>query len=183
MSLPIRITFRDMDPSDAIAQYVQERATKLDTFAARIIGCHVAVEMPHRHQRTGRHFRVRIDLTVPGAELVVGNTQSEDTTNEDAYAAVDEAFDRLGRRLEDWIRRQREDVKPHSTEYRRARVSKLWTYEGFGFLETPDGDEIYFHQNSVLDQAWNKLAIGSEVRFIEELGEKGPQASTVAMIA
>src|SRR5512143_79667 len=103
MNLPIRITFRDMDPSAAIETYVRERAAKLDTFAARIVGCHVSVEMPHRHQRTGRHFRVRIDLTVPGAEIAVGNTPGDDATNQDVYAAADEAFDRVGRRLEDWI--------------------------------------------------------------------------------
>lgn len=180
--MPIRITFRDMTPSDAIEQYVRQRAEKLETFAARITGCHVTIEMPHRHQRSGRHFRVVIDVTVPGAEIVVANA-AENDVNEDVYAAVDAAFDRAGRRLEDWMRRQRNDVKPHDTEYRPARVVKLWSYEGFGFLETPDGAEVYFHMNSVLDGAWNRLAIGSEVRFIEALGEKGPQASTVALVA
>ena len=72
MKLPIRITFRDLDRSDALELYVRERAAKLDTFADRITGCHVAVEAPHRHQHTGRHYRVRIDLTVPGAEISVG---------------------------------------------------------------------------------------------------------------
>src|SRR5581483_387418 len=143
MNQTIRITFRDMTPSEAVELYIRERASKLDTFAGRLIGCHVSVEMPHRHQRSGRDFRARIDLTVPGAELVV--TDSKD----DLYAAIDAAFDHAGRKLEDWIRRQRGDVKPHASEYRPAKVAKLWTYEGFGFLETPEGDEIYFHKNSV----------------------------------
>jgi ribosomal subunit interface protein len=176
MKLPIRITFRDMTPSDAVELYVRDRAAKLDTFAGRLTGCHVSVEMPHRHQRTGREFRVRIDLTVPGAELVVNDSK------DDVYAAIDAAFDHSGRKLEDWIRRQRGDVKPHESEYRPARVAKLWTYEGYGFLETAEGDEVYFHKNSVQGQGWNKLAIGSSVRFIEEVGEKGPQATTVAFV-
>jgi ribosomal subunit interface protein len=181
--MSVQITFRDIPHSDALEAYVRERATKLDTFSTRITGCHVAIEAPHRHQQTGRHYRVRIDLIVPGGEVVVSHAPDEDTTNEDAYAAIDEAFDRLGRRLEDHVRRQRGDVKPREEPYRDARVAKLWSYEGYGFLETQDGGEVYFHRNSVLHNGFDRLAIGSKVRFIEEVGEKGPQASTVTLVA
>ena len=52
----------------------------------------------------------------------------------------------------------------------------------FGFLETSDGAEIYFHRNSVLDDAFSRLAVGTRVTFAEEVGEKGPQASTVKLL-
>jgi ribosomal subunit interface protein len=181
MAIPIQVTFRDMTHSDAVEKYIHERAEKLETFSARITSCNVAVEAPHKHQHTGRHFRIRIDLLVPGGEVVVSHAPDEESTNEDAYAAIDEAFDRVGRQLEDHVRRQRGDVKPHAKPYRDARVSKLWTYEGYGFLETPEGGEVYFHRNSVLHHAFDRLKIGSTVRFVEEDGEKGPQASTVTM--
>jgi len=183
MQLPVQVTFREMPHSDAIETYVRKRAEKLETFSARITGCHVVVESPHKHQRGGRHFRVRIDLTVPGREIVVSHAPGDDATNEDAYAAVDEAFDRLGRRLEDHVRHQRGDVKPREESYREGRVSKLWSYEGYGFIEAPDGGEVYFHRNSVLHQAFDRIRIGSTVRFVEEVGEKGPQASTVTLVA
>jgi ribosomal subunit interface protein len=182
MALPIQVTFRDIPHSAALEAYIRERAEKLETLSARITSCHVAVESPHKHQHTGRHFRIRIDLIIPGGEVVVSNSADEDTSNEDAYAAIDEAFTRLDRRLEDYVRRQRGDVKPHDKTYRDARVSKLWTYEGYGFLETPDGGEVYFHRNSVLHHAFDRLKIGSTVRFVEEDGEKGPQASTVTLL-
>lgn len=181
MELPIQVTFRGIPPSDAIDAYVRDRAAKLETFSTRITGCRVAVESPHQHQQTGRPYHVHIDLTVPGAELVVNHAPEEDPVTQDAYSAIDQAFDQMSRRLQDHLRRQRGDVKPHEDTYRDGRVTKLWSYEGYGFLESGDGSEIYFHRNSVLHGAFDKLVIGSKVRFVEEVGDKGPQASTVAV--
>ena len=107
MRLPIQITFRNTLRSDSIEAYVRARAKKLESISGRITGCQVVVEAPHRHQRRGRPFRVRLDLTIPGGEIVVSHSPAEDSTNEDAYAAIDDAFDRLGRRLEDHVRRRR----------------------------------------------------------------------------
>ena len=58
-------------------------------------------------------------------------------------------------------------------------MSKFMAGDACGFIETADGHEVCFHRNSVLDDAFDRLTVGSEVRFVEELGEKGPQASTV----
>jgi ribosomal subunit interface protein len=113
MQAPIQISFRDIPHSDAIETYVRRRAAKLETFSDRITGCYVVVEAPHRHQHQGRHFRVRAELTVPGGQVVASHAPDDDPANEDAYAAIDDAFDRLGRRLEDYVRRQRGDVKSH----------------------------------------------------------------------
>ncbi len=112
MPLPIQVTFRNMAGSDAIEAYVRERTAKLETFFSRITGCHVAVEVPHRHQHSGKHFRVRIEVIVPGGEVVVSHAPDENPTNEDAYAAIDHAFNQMGRRLEDHVRRQRADRRP-----------------------------------------------------------------------
>jgi ribosomal subunit interface protein len=178
MENPVQITFRGIDRSPAIEDYVRQRATKLGTFFERVIGCHVTLETPHQHHRRGRHYRILIDLTVPGDELIVGRTPDEGSLHEDVYAAIDDAFDDAGRVLQDHARRQRGDTKTHEPP-RHGRVSKLFTEEGYGFLETPEGDEVYFHQNSVLHRAFRKMRVGTEVRFVEELGERGPQASTV----
>ena len=182
MQPPVQITFHGIEHSDFIEAYVRERAEKLDTFHARITGCRVAVEAPHQHQHSGRHFRVRIDVMVPGGEVVVSHAPDESAANQDVYAAIDEAFDRLGRRLEDYVRRQRGDVKVREESYRDGRVTKLWSYEGYGFIETSEGLEVYFHRNSVLRHAFDRVKVGSIVRFVEEVGEKGPQASTVILV-
>jgi ribosomal subunit interface protein len=107
MELPLQITFRDIPHSDAIEAYIRQRASKLETLSARITSCHVAVESPHKHKHTARPFRVRVDLMVPGGEVVVSHAQDDHGDNTDAYAAIDYAFDRLDRRLEDHIRRMR----------------------------------------------------------------------------
>ena len=119
-------------------------------------------------------------MIVPGAELVVGRAPDEDAVHRDLYAAIDDAFDAAGRVLQDHARRRRGDTKAHEQE-RHARVSKLFLDEGYGFLETPEGDEVYFHRNSVLHRAFVRLQIGTDVRFVEEVGERGMQASTVVV--
>jgi cold shock CspA family protein len=72
-------------------------------------------------------------------------------------------------------------TKPHEAE-NLGHVAKFVAGEGYGFIETADGREVYFHCNSVLDDAFEHLTVGSEVRFVEEMGEKGPQASTVRLV-
>ncbi len=150
MQLPLQITVRDLSLSEAAEADLHAKAAHLDTYYDGIVGCRVVVEGPGRHHRKGP-FCVRIDLSVPGAEL-----------------------------LEDYAGRQRGAVKSHA-ETHRARVSRLFPEGGYGFLATPDGREIYFHRHSVLHPGFDRLAIGTEVRFVEEPGEKGPQASTVAI--
>ena len=97
MKLPLQVTFRNIPPSDALVDYVRGKVDKLETFSERITSCRVAVETPHRHQHNGWHFRVRVDLTTPGAEIVVGHDQTR--CAESAYGAVDEAFKNVERLL------------------------------------------------------------------------------------
>jgi len=141
------------------------------------VSCHVVVGAPVRSadEKAGL-FNVSIDLTVPGAELTV--THKADP---DLMVAVRQAFTAVRRQLRRYARRQRGDVKTLETQP-HGTVSTLFTSEGYGFLTTWDGREIYFHHNSVLDGKFDHLEVGSEVRFVEEAGEKGPQASTVVLI-
>jgi len=119
MEIPVQITFRSIEHSPAIQDYVRERATKLGTFSKGIIGCHVTLEALHRHKQHGRYYRVLIDLKVSGAELVIGRTPDEGSLHEDMYAAIDDAFDDAGRVLQDHVRRRRGDIKTHE---HRTRV-------------------------------------------------------------
>jgi cold shock CspA family protein len=169
-----------MSSSEAIEAYVRKRAEKLEDFTSDIMSCRVAIEIPHRHKLHGYHFRVRIDLKLRGAELVVGRDPAERKEHEDVHAAIDAAFDTAKRLIEDFVRKRRGDVKSHVSPMRQGRVTKLFAYEGFGFIETPTGEEVYFHANSVPSGGFSKLEIGSRVRFLEEEGDRGPQASRVA---
>lgn len=108
---PVQVTFRGVDVSPAVDEYVRKRAAKLETFSARITHCRVAVEAPPHHRKHGGSYRVRVELNVPGADLVVGRAPTENIENQDVYAAVDDAFDSLGRVLQDHVRRQRGETK------------------------------------------------------------------------
>ncbi|NVM21077.1 MAG: ribosome-associated translation inhibitor RaiA [Desulfobacterales bacterium] len=173
MKIPLQITARHFDLTERLEDVIREKAKKLDRYYDQIMRCRILVEAPHRHHHKGVLYNVRIDITVAGGELVVKREP-----HEDLYVAIRDAFDAARRRLQDHARRQRGDVKHHE-EAPHARVSALFPEKGYGFLTTPDDREIYFHKNSVLGDKFEDLKIGTKVCFVEEPGEKGPQASTV----
>jgi ribosomal subunit interface protein len=178
--LPLQITFHNMDRSEAVEARIRERSALLERFFERIISCRVAVELKHRHQHHGRFYHVRIDLAVPGREIVVSHEPQADHAHEDVYVAVRDAFDALRRRLSDHSRRRRGDVKLHEAPA-TGTVAKLIPQKHCGFIRSADGEEIYFHRNSVTNGGFNKLSLGDAVRFVAQVGEsdKGSQASTV----
>jgi cold shock CspA family protein len=131
----------------------------------------------------GNLFQVRIELGVPGREIVVGRDPAAHHSHEDAYVAVRDAFDAARRLVEDYIREQRREVKLHAVPD-HGRIARLLGEQDCGFILTTDGAEIYFHRNSVVNGGFDKLAVGDEVRFVAQESEsaRGPQASTVVPI-
>jgi ribosomal subunit interface protein len=181
MKLPLQVVFRNLDPSDAIEAKVRERAERLDRYADDVMSCRVVVEAEHKHRHQGHLYHVRVDLKVPGAELVASREPELNHSHEDVYVAIRDAFDAIRRKLEDYERRRRGDVKRHEPPP-HGRVIELNPEEDYGRIETGDGRIVYFHRNSVVDADFAKLAVGTEVRFVEEMGERGVQASTVRIV-
>jgi cold shock CspA family protein len=198
MLLPIQVTFRNIDDHAGIDDYIQKEAAKLERFYSRISSCRVIVERPQR-AATSKFYHVRIDLGVPNEELVVKHVPSLHGTLEDMQTqksrrearsvigqrhpkrAIHEAFQEMGRQLQDYVRRQQGAVKAKRA-MQEAVVKEILPEQGYGFLETEDGRAVYFHQASVLDGHFPQLRIGTKVKFAEEPGDKGPQASTVKVI-
>lgn len=196
---PVQVTFRKLPHSDAIEAFIREKAEGLDKYYSHIMSCRVIVEVPHRHNREGPHCHVRIDLAVPGGEIVIKreptlHARQQDTEVEECAkcmeiershkhlkVAIREAFDAARRKLQDYPRRQRADVKTHKVRP-EGRVSRLYPEEGYGYIETRDGAEVYFHKNSVLNGGFDDMKPGIRVSYVKEQGEKGPQASTVKAI-
>jgi len=132
MELPVQLTYRNMEPSDAVTARVEAEASKLDTFFDRITSCRVVIEAPHRHHKWGELFHVRIELGVPGAELIVSHepTSHAALSHDDAAAlkkhleihpedkdisvAIRDAFESARRPLQDYVKRLRGDVKLHA---------------------------------------------------------------------
>ena len=100
MKRNLQITFRGMSPSDALSEHIRDSADKLEQFFDGITGCHVVVEEPHRHHQQGKHFHVRLDLHVPGKNIVVDRDHGDRASHEDAYQAVNDAFDAARRQLQ-----------------------------------------------------------------------------------
>jgi len=137
MEIPLQITFRNMPPSEAIERNIREKTAKLDSFYERITSCRVIVEAPHRHHHKGKAYEVRIDLTVPGGEIVINHAPtrlsalklredggsekeliethepSKHAAHADVYVAIRDAFTAAGRKLQDFARRQSGAVKTH----------------------------------------------------------------------
>jgi cold shock CspA family protein len=174
--------WRSITPSPVVEEEVRDEVAKLEHAFGRITGCSVTLEAPSRHHRqSGSKYRVRIELSVPGGKLVVGRDPTRTWTRGDLYLAVKAAFREARRQLEDHARRIDGRVKAHAPAA-RARVARLFPDEGYGFLETPDGREIYFSERSVLRGVFPRLRPGSPVRYVEKPGVEGPQASTVERI-
>ena len=196
--IPTQVTFRGLAHDEALESHVRERVSWLEQFYTGIVRCRVLVEVPHRHRHDGRHFHVRIEVTLPGSPPIVVSQEpslhgrSKDTEDEAhhkeheiesvhryAGVAIHEAFDAARRRLEDFAREQRGTVKAHEAPA-HGEVVEL-SKDGYGFIQAGE-QRLYFNRASVLNDAFDDLTVGAPVAFVEERGEKGPQASTVRVL-
>lgn len=182
MQVPLEIYFHNTAKSDTIESIVRERAQRLERFADNIVSCRVTIDAPHKHHRHGKLFRVSVDVHLPGGHVVVSRDPSEHHAHEDVAVAIRDAFDAARRRLQDYLRVERGKVKAHH-EQPRGKIIALARDRDFGRIATPDGREVYFHRNSVLNADFDALEIGTLVCFDEERGDEGPQASSVHVIA
>lgn len=178
MQIPVTIAFEGIPESDAVQQAVWRHAAGLERYFDRITSCRVTIARPQHRGHKGDLFSVRIDMTVPGDEIVVNRERRFDQAHEDVYVAMRDAFDAARRRLEDYVRRMRGLVKSHAGPP-HGRIARVFPQAGYGFIETPDAREVYFHRNSVVAGDFGSLRAGDAVWFHEEPGDKGPQASSV----
>ena len=182
MQVPVEIAFRHCEPLGEIRSEAAKQVRRSEKFSPRITSCHVIVTGPETRHRRGGLFEVELRIAMPEHNDVVVDTLHGDAPQrEHALVAIRYAFDAAVRQIEDVAREMRDQVKEH-VDTDRCRVTKFFAREDYGFIESADGREIYFHRNAVIDGAFDRLKVGSEVAFVEEAGEKGAQASTVRLI-
>lgn len=195
----LQIAFRNFDSSEWMERRVRDEVARLERYYPRIISCRVLLELAHRHHLAGNRFRVRIEIGLPGDDIIVNHEpdlhaalqdiaierpsrQAEvEPEHKHLVVAIDNAFETARRRLQDFARRQRGDTKAHAPRP-TGKVVRLDVAAEFGFIQATDGHEVYFHRNAVLNDDFDCLEIGTEVTFTEEAGDRGPQASTVRRI-
>lgn len=175
MQIPLQITFRDLPHSPVLDSQIRRHAEKLDDFHNHLMACKIVIDMPQNRQHQGKLYNIRINLTVPGKELVVTHN-----VNEDFFIALREAFDDAKRQLEEIADKRHRTIARanHQKLPKYGYVTQLFPNEGYGFIETVDGHEVYFHE-CVVTPTFKQLKLGTEVQFLEESGEKGPQAARV----
>lgn len=181
MQVPLQITIRNMKQSETLESYIQERAAKLDEICETMISCRVVLEAPHKHKQKGRLYHVSIDVTLPGVTIAVNREPALHQAHQDLLVVVRDAFNAVQRQLRDAVGRQKGQVKTHETAP-QGKISELVPMDDYGRILGADGADIYFHRNSVMNMDFDKLEEGMEVRYSEEEGDAGPQASWVRVI-
>jgi cold shock CspA family protein len=185
MQTPVEIDFHGLTANEQLRACVMKNISTLEQRFGRITACRVVIKAPSERHRTGGACEVAIKLSLPqGRQVDIARSEKGEQTDDrlaDPVVAIKTAFKRARRRLQDQARRMRGQVKSHDGPP-VATVKRFDAVTGFGFLETQDGREIYFHKNSVRDGSAGQFSPGTRVTFFEEMGNKGPQASTVKVL-
>ncbi|MDN5001240.1 HPF/RaiA family ribosome-associated protein [Bradyrhizobium sp. GCM10027634] len=181
MQTPARIEFENLAPTSALQTAIDQHISDLEKRYGRATAGRVIVRGPGDRHKTGGQYQVSIRLALPeGREVDVGRTPKEDERYADLTFAVDDAFKRARRQLQDQARLMSGQTKVHEGQP-VGTVLRIDPSGEFGFLAAADGHEIYFNCHSVLENRAN-IAVGARVCYHEEMGEKGPQASTVRVL-
>ncbi|HET8726348.1 MAG TPA: HPF/RaiA family ribosome-associated protein [Alphaproteobacteria bacterium] len=184
MQVPLELAFHGMESSPFIEEQIRNQVDRMERFSDRIISCRVAVEANHRltHKAT---IGMKVEITVPGNMIVAKGKERPHGSydNSQVYAIIRETFDAAIRQLEDDNRKSRREVKMHDgPSY--GRVTRLMPEREYGFIETPNGETLFFHAAVVDGEGFDALKPGAEVRYAvsEAEGAYGPQAKSVHLV-
>lgn len=184
MKINPEITYRHLEKTTAIQSLVEEKIAKLEQFCDYMNSCRVVIEKNNDHPSSGSPYRVSIDITIPhGREIAVVQNPHTGKQYPPLEAVIRDAFEAARRQIISITTEQKGERKVHPEQQVSAMVTKLFAEQGYGFLkEISTGKEIYFHRNSVTNNDFERLAVGSGVRYKETMGEMGPQATTVQLL-
>ena len=177
------LIFHDVDRSQWVENYILERVQRLDKFAEGITSCRVSLTQEQASHHKGNRYSLLVEVrTPPNHDLAAKKAKIVRDMHTQLPALINLAFGAIERQLKKTAQLRRGEVK-HPEMTLHAVVEKLFE-EGYGFLRAlDDGRQIYFHRNSVLHGDFERLAIGTEVRFRPQEGDDGPQASSVQIVS
>ncbi|MBW8905203.1 MAG: HPF/RaiA family ribosome-associated protein [Betaproteobacteria bacterium] len=184
MQVAPEVIFKDVERSAWVEEFVAERLGHLEKFSPDITRCHVTLAREQSSHKKGNRYSVMVEVRMPRQhDLAVRKQKQIRDMQTQLPAVINEAFGAIEKQLKKTKALRRHEEKTHDSEP-RGLVAKIFAEEGYGFIRTLDGtQELYFHRNSVLHDDFERLAVGTEVRFAPEEGEKGPQASSVQVVA
>ncbi|NBC46841.1 MAG: cold shock domain-containing protein [Gammaproteobacteria bacterium] len=184
MQTPLELNFHDVPRSEWSETLIEDRVARLERFSDQIISCTVIVSQPHKHQHKGNPYKVSIEVRLPrNRRLMVAEEPNEVPSAEaNLHPVIVSAFSAMEERLKHAGEPRRRDALRPAPDEARGLVVRLFEDQGYGFLRTPDGEERYFHRNAVLHDDFDRLGIGTEVRFEPSTGDAGPAASSLQIL-
>ena len=182
MESPPNITYRNIDRSPAIDEHITRRIAELEKTHPKIVGCDVVIDAPQKTKVTGTEFAVRVTLRVPGPDIHVERHVGRSGAAEDVNLAIHEAFDAVRRILNEQKQEMAQIHVKHHPPVLHGRVDRLFEGEGYGFLVADDGREVYFERDNLTTDHWDKIRVGTKLRFREMDGDKGPYAINVTIM-
>src|SRR5436305_13833462 len=184
MQVAPEVIFKDVQRSACVEEYVAERLGHLEKLSPEITRCHVTPAGEQSSSKKGNRYSGMVEVRMPRQhDLAVRKQKQIRDMQTQLPAVINEAFGAIEKQLKKTKALRRHDEKTHDSEP-RGLVAKIFAEEGYGFIRTLDGtQELYFHRNSVRHDDFERLAVATEVRFAPEEGEKGPQASSVQVVA
>lgn len=187
MKIAPEITYRDVRKTEALETLVEQQIAKLERYCNYMNSCRVSIEKTHDRPSSGSPYRVRIDITLPpNHELAVAHNPGEAKQYEPVETVIREAFEAARRQVVEQVERQREydTAKTNSQQPEtQAVVTKLVPESEYGFIRNVNtGCEVYFEKNSVSNNDFDRLEVGTSVIFSGIEGEMGPQATMVQII-
>jgi cold shock CspA family protein/ribosome-associated translation inhibitor RaiA len=181
MDIPLEIVFHNIRPSAEVEALIREHVARLEKLYPHLIGCRVSVEMLHKQHRTGNVPEVHIAIRVPGKEIAISREPQKAKQRRAApnvHTSIKDAFRAAEKRLKDFKRVQYGDVKVKEAPL-QGYVVTLEAEKNYGFIAIGNGEELYFHRNSVADDGFDALHEGDAVQYTVVAGDKGPSAGRV----
>jgi cold shock CspA family protein len=188
MSIPLQLTFRNTDRSKWIEEAVEAELIKLEKFSDQIQQCRVVIEKSNNHHHKANIFHVRVSMIVEGKEIIVSKESASESAGKDVHTALKHAFDVIPKKLEkldrldDPVHLRHCKKREYYTIIEHAQVARVFTEDGFGFLQTTDGNEVYFEKDSLVGGLFDQLLPGTDVAFAAEAGRDGPVVSWVSAV-
>jgi len=186
MQIPVEIAFHNLPKSDWAENEIRDHVSRLEEIYDRLTTCRVRVDQRATNPANTVPPVVRIEMSVPGRrEIVVAHEPDHlerKFQNPDLHNAINEAFRIAERRLtqyKDQLQDRSAAGEHEAANEYLGQIVEITPAEDFGFLLTASGSLLYFHRNSVLSGDFDRLKIGSAVRYIEDVGDTGPIATKV----
>ncbi|WP_043526453.1 HPF/RaiA family ribosome-associated protein [Litchfieldella xinjiangensis] len=188
MQVPLEITYHHLDRSEWLDDYVKSRVAKLEQFSPDMVSCRVTIEQAQHQHRTGNPHRALVEVSLPAKrELVAEKTERVTDPQVQLRPILRHAFEAMEKQLkkENGKRSNKTQAQPRNGDDPLppiATVVRIFEGDGYGFIKSLSGEEFYFHKNAVLHDDFERLTVGTRVRFEPEEGEEGLQASTVQIV-